>query len=66
MDQILAAWLVVGPDDLPLSPRLLGEPGVGENHSCLRCCKKLNHEAYMFQATMDTRPEDLLVDPGDF
>ncbi|MFH1931489.1 MAG: hypothetical protein ABIN18_07885 [Pseudomonadota bacterium] len=23
--QVLAAWLVIGEDDLPLSPRLLGE-----------------------------------------
>jgi len=28
--QVLAAWLVLGKDDLPLSPRLLGKPGVGK------------------------------------
>ena len=28
--QVLAAWLVVGDEDLPLSPRLVGKPGVGK------------------------------------
>ena len=63
MDQIIAAWLVVGPDDLPLNPRLLGKPGVGKTTLAYAAAKKLNREVYMFQATMDTRPEDLLVTP---
>ena len=28
--QVLAAWLVLGEDDVPLSPRLVGKPGVGK------------------------------------
>ena len=28
--QVLAAWLVIGDDDLPLHPRLVGKPGVGK------------------------------------
>src|SRR5271166_1468813 len=28
--QLLACWLVVDPKDLPLSPRLLGAPGIGK------------------------------------
>jgi MoxR-like ATPase len=63
MDQILAAWLVVDQDDLPLNPRLIGKPGVGKTTLAYAAAKKLKREVYMFQATMDTRPEDLLVTP---
>lgn len=63
MDQILAAWLVVNPDDLPLNPRLIGKPGVGKTTLAYAAAKNLDREVYMFQATMDTRPEDLLVTP---
>jgi MoxR-like ATPase len=63
MDQILAAWLVVDQADLPLNPRLIGKPGVGKTTLAYAAAKKLNREVYMFQATMDTRPEDLLVTP---
>ncbi len=28
--QLLAAWSVVDPRDLPMNPRLLGKPGVGK------------------------------------
>lgn len=63
MDQVQAAWLVVDPDDLPLNPRLIGKPGVGKTTLAYAAAKQLKREVYMFQATMDTRPEDLLVTP---
>ena len=63
MDQLLAAWLVVDKDDLPLNPRLLGKPGVGKTTLAYAAGKRITREVYLFQATIDTRPEDLLVIP---
>ena len=63
MAQLLAAWLVVDARDLPLNPRLIGKPGVGKTTLAYAAGKRLQQEVYLFQATMDTRPEDLLVTP---
>ena len=30
MKQLMAAWMIVEPRDVPMSPRLLGKPGVGK------------------------------------
>src|ERR1700729_2371861 len=63
MRQLLAAWLVVDPVDLPMNPRLLGKPGVGKTTLAYAAAKRLGREVYILQATVDTRPEDLLVTP---
>jgi MoxR-like ATPase len=61
--QVLAAWLVIGEEDLPLNPRLVGKPGVGKTTLAYHAGRTLNRPVYIFQATMDTRPEDLIVTP---
>ena len=61
--QVLAAWLVIGKTDLPLSPRLVGRPGVGKTTLAYHAGKSSGRPVYLFQATMDTRPEDLIVTP---
>lgn len=61
--QLLAAWLVLGENDLPLNPRILGKPGVGKTTLAYHAGCVLNKPVYLFQATMDTRPEDLIVTP---
>ncbi len=63
MDQLLASWLVIDPDDIPLNPRLIGKPGVGKTTLAYAAAKRLHREVYIFQCTMDTRPEDLLITP---
>jgi MoxR-like ATPase len=61
--ELLAAWLVVHDKDLPMNPRLLGKPGVGKTTLAYAGAREIGRDAYIFQATMDTRPEDLLVTP---
>jgi len=63
MRQLLAAWSVVAERDLPMNPRLLGKPGVGKTTLAYAAGSALGREVYIFQATMDTRPEDLLITP---
>ena len=63
MKQLLAAWSVVDARDLPMSPRLLGKPGVGKTTLAFAAGKARGQDVYIFQATMDTRPEDLLITP---
>ncbi len=63
MRQLLAAWLVIDAQDLPMSPRLLGKPGVGKTTLAYAAARRLDREVYIMQATVDTRPEDLLITP---
>ena len=62
-DQLIAAWLVVDRDDLPLNPRLIGKPGIGKTTLAYGVAREMGKEAYIFQCTMDTRPEDLIITP---
>jgi MoxR-like ATPase len=61
--QLLAAWSRISDDDLPLNPRLLGRPGVGKTTLATAAAERLGLAVYILQATMDTRPDDLLVAP---
>src|SRR5260370_6148458 len=63
MRHLLASWLVIDSQDMPMNPRLLGKPGVGKTTLAYAAGKRLGREVYIMQATVDTRPEDLLVIP---
>ncbi len=63
LEQLLAAWLVIDANDIPLNPRLIGKPGVGKTTLAYAAAKKINKPVYIYQCTMDTRPEDLLITP---
>lgn len=63
LEQLLACWLVVNERDLPLSPRLVGSPGIGKTALAMAAGKIRKQELYVYQCTADTRPEDLLVTP---
>lgn len=62
-DQLMAAWLIVDPRDVPMNPRLIGKPGIGKTTLAYSIARQLGKDVYIFQCTMDTRPEDLLVTP---
>jgi MoxR-like ATPase len=61
--QLQAAWLTIDPADVPMTPRLLGKPGVGKTTLAYAGAVSLRREAYIMQATLDTRPEDLIISP---
>ncbi len=61
--QLMAAWMVIHDRDVPMNPRLLGKPGVGKTTLAYAGGKRLGREVFIMQATVDTRPEDLLITP---
>ncbi len=63
MRQLLAAWLVLDEHDLPMNPRLVGKPGVGKTSLAWAAAERLGQQVYIMQATVDTRPEDLIITP---
>jgi MoxR-like ATPase len=63
LHQLLACWIVVDESDLPLSPRLVGAPGIGKTALAMAACRERKQGLYIYQCTADTRPEDLLVTP---
>src|SRR3954451_11879884 len=63
MRQLMAAWMVLDERDVPMNPRLLGKPGVGKTTMAYAAAKRIGRDVYIVQATVDTRPEDLLITP---
>jgi len=63
LKQLMAAWTVLDEKDLPLNPRVVGKPGMGKTTCAYATAKRIGRPVYLFQATMDTRPEDLIVMP---
>jgi len=63
MRQLLACWITVDKHDLPLTPRIIGYPGIGKTTLAIAAARTREQDVYIMQCTADTRPEDLLVTP---
>jgi MoxR-like ATPase len=63
LQQLQAAWLRLSKKEPPLNPRLIGEPGLGKTTLACAVARELKTDVYIFQCTMDTRPEDLVITP---
>jgi len=63
MRQILACWHVITDDDLPLTPRIIGHPGIGKTTLGIAAAQHRKQPVYIMQCTADTRPEDLIITP---
>ena len=61
--QLLACWISLDASDLPLTPRLIGAPGVGKTQLAIAGSKSHGKPLFIYQCTADTRPEDLLITP---
>jgi len=65
-NQLRACWMVpegAEATEPPLSPRILGAPGVGKTTLAYTVAKEFSDKVFIFQCTSDTRPEDLIVTP---
>lgn len=58
LEMITAAWMA-GPGRLPLSPLLLGEPGVGKNRLVYELAHRTGKDLFIFQGHEDVTAEDL-------
>ena len=63
MRQLLACWHVITDGDLPLTPRIIGHPGIGKTTLGMAAGLSRRQQVYVMQCTADTRPEDLLITP---
>jgi hypothetical protein len=62
LGQLIAAWDEDGADPA-MQPRILGKPGVGKTSLAITAAKLMKQDLYIFQCTVDTKPEDLIISP---
>jgi len=63
VQRLQAAWLRLSDKEPPLNPRIVGEPGLGKTTLACAVARHMGLPVYLFQCTMDTRPEDLVITP---
>ena len=63
LKQVMACWMVISDKDLPLSPRIIGMPGIGKTTLGMVAALERKQPLYIYQCTSDTRPEDLIITP---
>jgi len=63
LKQLTACWLKLSEDDQPLTPRLIGPPGLGKTTLAMAAGLTFSENIYLMQCSADTRPEDLIITP---
>jgi MoxR-like ATPase len=63
VDQLKSAWFTMDEGDKPMNPRLIGKPGTGKTALAYSVGKMMNLPVYFFQATSDTEPNDVVIQP---
>jgi MoxR-like ATPase len=63
MRLLIASWLQMNQDDLPMTPVLVGEPGNGKTTLACTTAREYNLPVHIMNCTSDMRPEDLIVTP---
>jgi MoxR-like ATPase len=63
LTELLACWLTLSAADRPLTPRIIGHPGLGKTTLAMAAAKRRDQSVYVMQCTADTRPEDLVLTP---
>ena len=63
VDQLKSCWFNSGDGEVAMSPRLVGKPGVGKTVLAYSAGKTLGCPVFLFQATSDTKPNDVLINP---
>jgi MoxR-like ATPase len=63
LTELLACWLTLSEVDRPLTPRIIGHPGLGKTTLAMAASKRRKQPVYIMQCTADTRPEDLILTP---
>ncbi len=58
-----AAWLKNNPEDLVMTPILVGPPGSGKTTLACAVAREFGRPVYLINCTADMRPEDLLITP---
>ncbi len=61
--QLTACWLKISETDQPLTPRLIGPPGLGKTTLAMAAGKAYDQDIFLLQCSADTRPEDLIITP---
>ena len=51
LKQLLACWLTVDDQDQPLTPRLVGVPGIGKTALAMSAASLREQDLYVFQCT---------------
>jgi MoxR-like ATPase len=63
LNQLKSSWYCLNDSDKPMNPRLIGKPGVGKTVLAYATGKMMGLPVYFFQATSDTQPNDVLIQP---